>query len=81
MKSEFTLKEYIAFNKLGVDPRDTPGMKMVANHLKELGYTKERRRLAENGGKTELVYTMKDKKARMEELAEKLRVLAERKKV
>jgi hypothetical protein len=73
----FTIFEYIQQQKLDVDPRDTAVMKVVAAHLRELGYQPQRvrRSLGDGKMKSEQVWVKNDRKEMLADLEAKLAVI------
>lgn len=69
-KSEFTIAEYIQENNLDVELRDSFALKMVAAHLRGLGYSSKRTR--DGTGKTVIMWTKSSRKQKLAELAAKL---------
>lgn len=38
----FTMSEYIAFHELGVSPNDAGSTRVISQHLRERGYTRQK---------------------------------------
>lgn len=70
MPATFSLKEYAAAHDLDVMDHDTTAIKMVADHLRALGY--EQRRIRQGGTKAQYVWQKSDRKKELATLAEKL---------
>lgn len=68
----FTMVEYIEKNQLGINPRDTKGLKMVAAHLRKLGYEQTRSRV---DGKQKIIWMRKNRAVELEALSSKLEAL------
>lgn len=74
MSVGFTIAEYIQKENLGVDPRDTAVTRMVAAHLKQMGYISKRVRQSIGDGKykAQIVWSKDNRKEMLSELEQKL---------
>lgn len=68
----FTIAQYIEMNKLEVDPRDAGSTKLIAAHLRGLGYSARRVR---GEGKSMTMWSKSDKVEEKEKLLGKLQAL------
>lgn len=68
----FTIVEYAQQKGLDLDPKDTKAMKMIAEHLRKLGYEPQRTR---KGGKSSVVWVRGDRSQKRQALALQLQDL------
>lgn len=71
----FTMAEYISFHKLDVNMRDTPALKMVAEHLRNRGYEQKRSAPKPGESRRPIVWVRSNRKMELSALAERLRAL------
>lgn len=69
-ETTFTTAEYVAKHDLNVDMRDSFAVKMIAKHLKALGY--KPRRTRDGQGKSVTVWTKTDREKQLLALQAKL---------
>lgn len=69
----FTIEQYIKDNKLDVNPKDVGATRLVAEHLKRLGFRMRRIRSSEAGVRVSTnMWARDDRKEELDALKEKL---------
>lgn len=66
----FTMKQYADAYGLTLREHDTPAQKLIADHLRSLGY--EQRRIRKGGVKAEYVWQKSDRKKELANLSAQL---------